>query len=75
MTILGKKNEMILNVPKEFVSPIPWIIKLEIYIFIIIMGQLLVPKGIIDQVIRVSTLAWLIDIFISKINSSYKYIV
>ena len=39
------------------------------------MGQLLVPKGIIDQVIRVSTLAWLIDIFISKINSSYKYIV
>jgi hypothetical protein len=66
---------MILNVPKEFVSPIPWIIKLEIYIFIIIMGQLLVPKGIIDQVIRVSTLAWLIDIFISKINSSYKYIV
>jgi hypothetical protein len=75
MTILGKKKKMILNVPKEFVSPIPWIIKLEIYIFIIIMGQLLVPKGIIDQVIRVSTLAWLIDIFISKINSSYKYIV
>ena len=68
---------MILNVPKEFVSPIPWIIKLEIYIFIIIMGQLLVPvpKGIIDQVIRVSTLAWIIDIFISEINSSYQYMV
>ena len=70
-----KKPEMILNVPKECVSPIPWIIKLEIYIFIIIMGQLLVPKGIIDQVIRVPTLAWIIDIFISEINISYQYMV
>ena len=35
------------------------------------MGQLLVPKGIIDPVIRVSALAWLIDIFISEIYRSY----